>query len=246
MPHTSHSHVTNVLWSAKPVSKVNTKTWAYFVSSLSKGIFLLVVLFFLYIGFEGKFYIWQIKWTLGQQLIVSITSLLDMHPPCFPIGQQGLRILAQIPKDWVWQKSWRTCVTQGSGHQRQGQGWGRICLSRCFPDPLDGLITLILKAAKLTFLRNTQLIVSQFWIAGHFTTVVCASESRSQDWQGDSHPDCSARVTCPLWKPCVFNRRPFSAESSASQANALIITLNDENCLFCEHNGFLCLQFSSS
>lgn len=56
--------------------------------------FFWLVLFFLYIVFEGKFFIWQTKWTLGQQLIVSIISLLDMHPLCFPIGQQGLRLFS--------------------------------------------------------------------------------------------------------------------------------------------------------
>ena len=97
MPHTLHSHVTNVLWSAKPVSKVNTKKLNILCQQLIKRLFFFffwLVLFLHYIVFEGKFYIWQTKWTLGQQLIVSIISLLDMHPLCFPIGQQGLRLFS--------------------------------------------------------------------------------------------------------------------------------------------------------
>ena len=127
MPHISHSHVTNVLWSAKPVSKVNTKTWTYFVSSLSKGIFLLVVLFFLSIGFEGKFYIWQAKWTLGQQLTVSITSLLDMRPPCFPIGQQGLRIfsLSTDPQGLDLAKKLTHLCYPGLWSSKAGPGMGQ-------------------------------------------------------------------------------------------------------------------------
>lgn len=127
MPHTLHSHGTNVLWSAKPVSKVNTKTWTYFVSSLSKGIFFQLVLLFLYIVFEGKFYIWQTKWTLGQQLIVSITSLLDMHLPCFPIGQQGLRIfsLSTDPQGLGMAKKLTHLCYPGLWSSKEGPGMGQ-------------------------------------------------------------------------------------------------------------------------
>lgn len=94
MPNTVHSHVANVLWSVKPVSKVNKTPPKPILSAVYQKAFFSLVSFFLYTVFEGKFYIRKTKWTLGQQLIVSITSLLDMHPPRFPIGQQGLWIFS--------------------------------------------------------------------------------------------------------------------------------------------------------
>lgn len=125
-------------------------------------------------------------------------------------------VLAQIPKDWVWQKSWQTFVIQSSSRQRQGQGWGRICLSCFFPDLPDKLITLILKAVNLTLLSNTQFTASPFW--RDRLAVVCSLESQIQDWQGDCFPCCPAPVNMSLaqYGDMDIFHRPFSGECSTS------------------------------
>lgn len=86
-----------------------------------------------------------------------------MHLPCFPIGQQGLRIfsLSTDPQGLGMAKADIPVLPRAlviKGRARRGQNLPVLL----FSDPLDGLITLILKAAKLTFLRNTQLIAPQF------------------------------------------------------------------------------------
>lgn len=108
--------------------------------------------------------------------------------------------LAQIPEDWVRQKSWQTFVTQSPGHQRQSQGWGRVCVSCCFPDLPDKLITSILKAVNLTLLSNTEFTASPFWREARLEPL---SDPQSHKFRVDREtvtPGRPVRIGCPVWR----------------------------------------------
>lgn len=169
MPNTRHAHVANVLWSAKPVSKVNKTPVKSTLSAAYQEAFLFWLgSFFLYTVFEGKFYIWKTKWTLGRQLMVHITFLLDMHPPHFPTGQQGLWVfnISPDPQGSGTAKKLTNLCYPELWPSKGGQQWGRISLSCSFPDPPDKFITLILKTGNLTLLSNTKFTPCPFWIEG--------------------------------------------------------------------------------
>lgn len=99
-------------------------------------------------------------------MILSITSLLDMLPPCFPTGQRGLWIsslsadlqglrMAKKQTDLCYPELWPSAA---------GPGMGRNLPPCRFPDPPDKLVTLILKAVNPALLSDTQFPSSPFWI----------------------------------------------------------------------------------
>lgn len=204
MPNTLHSHRANVLWSSKPVSKVNKPPPKSTLSAAyQKALFLFwLVSFSFYTVFEEKFYIWKTKWTLGWQLIISITSLLDTHPPHFPIGQQGLWVfsLNSDPQGLCMVKKLTKLCYPKLWQIRQGHWWGGICLTCCFPDPPEKLVSLILKAVNLTPLRNTKFISSPFCIEGHCSSCLFLRITNSRIDSKTVTPGYPAIFSGPIWR----------------------------------------------
>ena len=177
-------------------------------------------------------------------MILSITSLLDMHPPCFPKGQRGLWIsslsadleglsMAKKRTDLCYAELWPPTA---------GPVVGRNLRPCCFPDPPDKLVTLILKAVTLTLLSSTQFPSSPFWIRDVCSRCVLP---RITNWRLTVGPAPLALLlpVAQCGDTCMFNRRSFRGENGTSQLSTFITTSNGWNCLFCEHRGFLCLQF---